>query len=134
MKERFPTGKPMRKADAILIAALLIVSIIGAVFALYAGSYTNEANVRVTANGALYGVYPIGGTREIVVKGIYENRIVIERDGGKMQVRMADATCPGKDCVRHAPVNLSGQCIVCLPNRLLVEIVGGENDFDAFTY
>jgi hypothetical protein len=135
MQRRGASNHLIRKADIVLVSILLVVSTIGAMFIAYGGTYTADANVRVMVDGTLYGVYPFGEAREIVVRKDYENRIVIEKgDAGKMRVRMEDATCPGKDCVHHAPIDLSGQSIVCLPNRLSVEIEGGERDIDAFTY
>ncbi|MDR1027860.1 MAG: NusG domain II-containing protein [Clostridiales Family XIII bacterium] len=135
MTEINKPGNPIRRADIILIAALLILATIGAALVSRGGVYADDADVRITVDGALYGVYPIGEAREIVVQGNYENRIVIEAgDADVMQVRVAGATCPGKDCVHHAPIRLGGQSIVCLPNRLSVEITGGERDIDAFTY
>jgi hypothetical protein len=126
---------PLRRADVLLIAGILLFSVIGWALASQAGDYAGTAEVRVTMNGELYGIYPLSEAREIAVNGDYENRIVIEENAaGEMQARMRDATCPGQDCVHHAAINLSGQNIVCLPNRVLVEISGEGNDIDAYTY
>jgi hypothetical protein len=128
-------GLRIRTADVILTAALFVGAVTGAFFAANAGVYADDARVTVTVNGELYGVYPVNMAREIVVKKDYENVIVIEKDGaGRMRVRMTEADCPGQDCVHHAPIDRTGQRIVCLPNRLSVEIKGGEGEVDAYTY
>ncbi|MDR0357371.1 MAG: NusG domain II-containing protein [Clostridiales Family XIII bacterium] len=126
---------PIKKADAILIAVLLAVSAAGGIVAARAGSFESGANLRITVGGELRGVYPLTEAREILVNANYENRIVIEKsEAGKVRVYMRSATCPGKDCVHHAPIALNGQSIICLPNRLTAEIAGEESDIDAFAY
>lgn len=50
------------------------------------------------------------------------NRVVIA-DG---QVSVTEADCPDQVCVRHAPLDHTGDPIVCLPNRLRVTVVGGD--------
>lgn len=42
-------------------------------------------------------------------------------------VDMLDATCPDKLCVRHKKIHYNHETIVCLPHKLVLEIVGGEN-------
>ena len=35
---------------------------------------------------------------------------------------MVKANCPDSHCLNQAPISFSGQSIVCLPNRLVVEV------------
>lgn len=58
---------------------------------------------------------------EITVGGAYTNVIELERD----RVRMESSDCPTQDCVHTGWISKPGQSIVCLPNRLVVELVGG---------
>ena len=44
---------------------------------------------------------------------------------GKVVVEAAD--CKDQICVRHKPVSSKGESIICLPHRLVVEIVGNPN-------
>lgn len=43
---------------------------------------------------------------------------------GKVVVEAAD--CKDQICVRHKPVSSKGESIICLPHRLVVEIVGDD--------
>ena len=45
---------------------------------------------------------------------------VVQVSGGS--VKMLDANCPDKHCLHHAPVMYSGQTIVCLPNRVIIQV------------
>ncbi len=42
------------------------------------------------------------------------------------QVSITEASCPDQICVAHAPIRDNLSPIVCLPNRLVVEIVSRE--------
>ena len=55
------------------------------------------------------------------------NTICITKDG----VYMKDASCPDKLCKKSGKINKPGQSIVCLPNKIMVEIVGVKKDVDA---
>ncbi len=46
-------------------------------------------------------------------------------------VYMKEADCKNKICVNTGKINSPGQSIVCLPNRIIVEITGKEEGFDA---
>ena len=49
-----------------------------------------------------------------------ENLLVIE-DG---YARIDSASCPDKICVHHRKIQNAGETIVCLPNKVVVEIRG----------
>ena len=46
---------------------------------------------------------------------------------------MTEANCGDHTCVRMGRISRAGEAIVCLPHRLVVEIVGGEAAADAVT-
>jgi hypothetical protein len=136
--------KLIRKADVILIALILIVGIGLAVAqgVSFASTYDHEATVKITIGGELYGSYPLDKTATIRVDNNYDNVVSIQKGAdGQMQVFMQSADCPDKDCLRHAPIGLGGQTIVCLPARLVVEVVGPASSagtdgdqVDGYTY
>lgn len=43
------------------------------------------------------------------------------------QIRMQAADCPDQICVHHIPIKGGGESIICLPHKLVVEIVGGTD-------
>ena len=55
------------------------------------------------------------------------NRIVIQDNA----VYMSDADCPDKLCVHTGTIHKTGETIVCLPHRVVVEITGTTDTFDA---
>ena len=62
---------------------------------------------------------PNGGSNTITV-----------RDG---RVCVSHATCPDQVCVNQGWVNTDAIPIVCLPNQLVIQVKGGEQDLDAAT-
>lgn len=44
------------------------------------------------------------------------------------EVRMEAADCRDQICVHHRPISASGESIICLPHRLVVEIVGETDE------
>ena len=46
------------------------------------------------------------------------------------RIRISEADCPDQVCVNQGFISDGTVPIVCLPHRLLVEIVGAEGDLD----
>ena len=53
----------------------------------------------------------------------------VEVSGGR--IRVSEADCPDKTCVRQGWVSDTGTPIVCLPHGLVISVVGGERYADA---
>ena len=50
---------------------------------------------------------------------------VTAEDGG---LRVLEADCPTQDCVHTGAISRSGQSIVCLPARIIIQLTGGQAD------
>lgn len=55
----------------------------------------------------------------IKIPGIVGECILVIKDG---EANMQEADCPNQICVHHSPISHKGETIVCLPNRVIVEI------------
>ena len=95
------------KKDIILIAAFVIIAVIAFVV----------INHFVKKDGAFV---------QIKVDGHQggSNIVTIENGG----VTMTDADCPDKLCVKTGRISKTGETIVCLPHRVVVEIIGAAAD------
>ena len=58
----------------------------------------------------------------VIVHGYQGGSNIIVVDNG--QVYMTDADCPDKLCERTGRISRTGESIVCLPHRVVVEIQG----------
>lgn len=120
--------KIIKKADIVLFCILLIA---GTSLSLI--SYTSASageKVEISVDGELYGTYRLSENQVIEVhQGDALNKITI-KDG---YVQMSYSTCKNQVCIHDGRINKTNQSIVCLPNRVVVEIKGGEEDFDAIS-
>lgn len=110
----------MKKNDIILALAIVFVAGIGLLLYMTLGK--QEAGVvSITVDGQLYGTYSLKEDREI---RIHQTNVVVIRDG---QVDMIEANCPDQICVEHKTISKAKETIICLPNKVVVEIVGGTD-------
>ena len=119
----------IKKADIILLIVILAVGIPMSVLSLTAG--TGGDKVKISTDGQIYGIYPLNEDCEIdVTEDGHTNHITI-KDG---QVSMSYSTCLNQICVNTGAISETKDAIVCLPNRVVVEIIssgegkGGDAD------
>ncbi|MCQ4636783.1 NusG domain II-containing protein [Anaerovorax odorimutans] len=118
----------IRKAD-IILAVILIVLGLAASYALSAGEESGQM-VRITVAGEEYATYSLAEDRTVTVdKDNHTNKITI-KDGA---VSMTFSDCKGQDCVHQGKITKTSQSIVCLPNKIVIEIEGENQEYDAIS-
>lgn len=113
------------KKDIIVIAAALILCVAAAlIFRAPAGG----SIVRVRVDGEVYCEAPLNEDKTIVVEQQNGARNEICISNGS--VYMHSASCPNKECVeqgemseQNAASRALGNWIICLPNRVTVELI-----------
>ena len=120
----------VRRRHDILFIAVLLFLCAAAALGLYVFREDGDT-VTVSIDGQLYAEYPL--TEDHVVELISDggfNRLVIE-DG---YAYVEEASCPDGICSSHSPIGHNGESIICLPNKIMVEVVGGiAAELDAMT-
>jgi len=111
----------MKKSDWILFAACLLLGAVGMLI-LWVLPKQGDS-VRIMSDGKEYAVYSLSEDREITIESDYGQNVLVIRGGS---VFMKEADCPDRYCVEHAPLEKSGEPIVCLPHRIVVEIITKE--------
>ena len=113
--------KRISRNDVIFLAILLAVVTVFLVVYERTGTRADAgACVRVTVDGSVYGTY--------AQDGVTTNVLTI-RDG---RADMTEADCPDKLCVHQKAISKNHEMIVCLPNKVVVEVTGSEeNGFDS---
>ena len=117
-------NKWLKKRDIILIASLLLVGII--TFIIWQFVYSDTGNfIMVEQRGEIIGTYSLDKDMTIPIKYRDDtvNVLVIE-DGFAY---MKEAECPDHLCIKQGKVNKLGQTIVCLPNKVVVTVVGDKD-------
>ena len=120
-------GMRLRFQKGDLLAVALTLLLAAAVFTLFLPRDSAEVAVaEVYLDGALIRQLPLDTPTEFEVVGHYRNTVTV-RDG---KVGITASDCPGEDCVHSGAINAAGRSIVCLPNRLEIRVVSGDNDVD----
>ena len=123
------------KKPALIILILLVLAAVGAaIFLLFPRDNDGGTIARITLDGAV--VAEIDLSRQtapdpMTVKGKsgLTNTILVEP--GRIRVDKAD--CPDQICVHQGFIDNGTVPIVCLPNKLIIEITGGGDGLDAAT-
>ena len=117
----------MRKNDIILAAVLVVIAALIWLFIYMARS--EGAYVLVTVDGEVFGEYPLDTDTEIRRGDDESYNILVIKDGS---AAITEASCPDKLCVNQGKISYDGQSVICLPNKVVVEVRGGEkSDYDA---
>ena len=114
-----------RKKRNTLLLLLAILLFAGIFYAAY--RYTHRgpsAYVQVSVNGKLYERYDLNQDREEIIVSAYGNNHLIIKDG---EAWIEDASCPDKICIYTGKIHEPGSLVVCLPNRMIAEIVRAED-------
>jgi len=115
----------MKRLDILLITFYITISIVIGYVLIWGPTDAPEL-VEVKINNELQGRYslPLDQAMEIVLDETGHNVLVI--DG--YEVYMKEADCPDQLCVHQGSIEKSGTMIVCLPNKITVEIIGKRSD------
>lgn len=121
----------MKKKDIILIAAVLVIALVS--FAAIKMTQKDGKQVVVTVDGK--EVYKTSINKDQTYKIPEENGInIMQIKDGKVTMKKAD--CKDQICADHKPIEKSGETIVCLPHKVVIEIKsenGKEQELDGVT-
>lgn len=146
----------IKKADIVLIIGCLLVAVLLGVFFIVhreAGSAVrilcdgieiktiNIDSLQMNPTETVYGYYLITFNGDVAGVEYFANKpelkIAEETNYNLISVAagiivMEEADCKDQICVHHKPISSAGESIICLPHRLVVEIIG-DNDASADT-
>ncbi len=120
-----------QKNDKLLLGTVLLVLLAGMAWFSFLGRETG-ASVKVTVNGQLYGTYSLKQDQEIkIIIGEKVTNVLRIQD---QKADMLTADCPDKLCMHQKAIYRQNETIVCLPNKVVAEIIGGEEaELDSIT-
>ena len=118
----------MKKLDYVVIISLLVISLLSSGIIVYSSAKNKYQSqyVEISIKGDLY--------KKISFNSNTEETIDLKTDLGENVVRISkgfvqilEADCPDKVCVKDGSISKPGQSLVCLPNKVVVEIKGIKN-------
>ena len=119
----------VRPADAVVVA--LAALLVGAAWAALWRDSGPAQYAQVSAPGAPAQRLELARDTTLDVQGRRGASRLEVRDG---RVRFVDSPCVGRLCVHAGWLARSGQVAACLPNGVVVEVMGGDREFDALTF
>ena len=116
----------MKMSNKILIPAVMLVVLI-CIASVYIVENTggSASMAYVYKDGRLLKTLELSFEPYTVDLGT--NTVYVEGDGVSMQ----SADCPDKLCIKQGKIKNSSRSIVCLPNRIVIEIGGEKGEVDA---
>lgn len=126
-KENFSKKNKFRN-DVILAAVIVIIAVAGLLF--INGTKVKGNRVVVKINGVETRSYVLSENTEFEIKTGKKNEdsnVVVIENG---KVRVTEADCPDGICKNYRPISYVGETIICLPHKVVIEIVGDETDMD----
>ena len=125
MKKNENQNKNRKRNDFILAAVILVIAVAGLLIMNFTKAQGDFAVVRI--DGAEKYRYSLSENVSLDIvtgeDGENVNTLVI-KDG---EAVMTEADCPDGICVAHRPIKNTGESIVCLPHKIVVEIQSEEN-------
>ena len=122
----------INKKDMILIGGVLLLALI-----FWLIPFINQKRdslqkeeqgmLKIAVDGKQYGTYSLSKNRTIEIN---DTNICEIKDG---KVTMTEADCPDKLCIHQKAISTKGGTIVCLPNKVVLEIESSEKP-DSITY
>lgn len=105
------------KNDIILILIIVVIAFVSA--GVYFAMQTEGKSVYVIQNGNIISTYSLKeDITTTITNGDNTNELVIK----DKTAYIYQANCPDKICVNHRPISKTGETIVCLPAKLVIEI------------
>ncbi len=126
MVKRFLNNKKLRN-DILLAAVIVILAVAGF---LTASALKSEGSfVSVKIDGKEEYRYPLGeDVRKIISTGNGDENVLVIKNG---EAFIESANCKDKICVEHRKIKNTGESIVCLPHKVVIEIVGSDSTSQA---
>lgn len=118
-------AKFLKKGD--IIAAAVILGTCAVLFlALYVFNNGTGAYVQIEQNGAVIATLPLDtdAVYNIETSGKITNTVEIKNG----EAHMSYADCPDQICANHSPVSRNGESIICLPNEVIVTVMGADGN------
>mgnify|MGYP002522337011 CR=1 FL=1 len=117
------------KIIGIIIAVIFALGVAGSILVLTA---PEKSGVRILSNGEVIYTFDLSTAEDQTIEipcGDHHNTVEIKDH----RIRVADADCPDRTCVRMGWLSSSAMPIVCLPHHLVIEYTDDSDKIDAVT-
>ena len=111
------------KNDILLCLVLVCLALIG--FVIFKLNLKDGSYVNVIIDGKVTQSFSLNkDVNTVLLTKNGNNTLVIKNNEAFIQ----NADCPDKICVNHKKISKTGETIVCLPHKLVIEITENNNN------
>ena len=118
----------LRRGDFVILFVVLLLA--AAVFVPFALAPSRGLTCEIEQDGKQIRSVRLGAGYQDTITIQGENVTNVIRIDGKC-VYFSESNCPDQVCVRTGKLTRAGQIAVCLPNRVVVRLLGASDDVDA---
>ncbi|WP_288885095.1 NusG domain II-containing protein [uncultured Eubacterium sp.] len=105
---------------------IIILGVAVALFLFLKFSANDGEQVIVKVDKKEIARYDLNTDREVIIDGKDGGKNTLVIKDGKAYIK--DATCPDKLCEHQGKIHMVGQSLICLPNRVIIEITDDKKD------
>jgi hypothetical protein len=123
----------MTRYDRVLIFFLIVAALAGVYYTRIIMD-SNQGNYAVVmVNGEEYSRIHLenAGHEEFTVTSPWGYNTV---EVGNNRIRIKAASCPDQICVKEGWISRVNQISVCMPNRVMIKIIGEETEIDDIAF
>lgn len=118
----------IKKADILLAIVFIVLGLCVS----YAASFHSStgSTVLISVDGKEYGSYALNKNRTVTVKQDGHTNVIVIKNSS---VSMTESDCKNQVCVHTGAISKVSQSIICLPNKVVVQIEGKDGEYDAIS-
>ncbi|MCD7837824.1 MAG: NusG domain II-containing protein [Clostridiales bacterium] len=116
-----------KRYDLLLLGVLVLVGLALTAFVLLSRmtGQSDGLTVTIRQDNEVVATLPLDEDATYAVQGeVGVTNLVVIEDGA---VHMEEADCPDQLCVKQGKIRYAGDSLICLPNRVVVEISGQDD-------
>jgi len=120
----------MTKSDKLLIGLVLALTILSYLFYVLLYQGDSSLTAKIVTDGSIFTEIDLnhpGANHCINIPGPLGTSVAEVRPGA---IRMKSSPCPDHYCMEIGWINRPGAVIVCVPNRIVIEIIPDKNSVD----
>ncbi len=119
--EFYKATKPFKLFDLIVLG-VIVALVVALLFVLFLPK-EEGSTVEVYRSGKLIGEFKMSDYSEISLVKEYGSLVLCITNES---VCVLESDCPDKCCVKQGEIHYDGESIICVPQEIVVKIVGGN--------
>ncbi len=118
----------MTRADRWLI--LLVLAVLPWLY-WHFWSTENGQQLSILVAGQVPEILPLYANQDLHIKGVLGESIIRIENG---RARFIRSPCSNQVCIHQGWIENTGEIAACLPNRVSIQVLGGDRRFDTVNF